>query len=344
MIKDVYFLDLGRALSKSADEGSLTDTFVSGLAEISPTEYDDACERNRYASADFLMLNGVAYAVGAQASYYQILGQNRSAVRYSRDNFGVVALSAILRYGFKDQSIRVVTSHPPMDSKYKELIKSSLLGEWIVESYNSRVCIEINRVYLQDEPIALLRYAQLADNGKANPQTAVYKRTLIIDGGGQTLDITATDANGRIVNALTGSRPIGINHYLDGFESAIRSRHRDFFVSTERLDPLAVREAFACGWFNGAGYEMDCNAEAHQQKTSYINAVKRYVIDKTGGETNFDTILFGGGAAGLLNNDLKAAFRHGNMHFVDSDLTEIHTAGVKGLRREYIQWEKMNLV
>lgn len=344
MIKDVYFLDLGRALSKSANEGIMTDTFMSGVAEISPADYEDACERNRYASADFLMVNGVAYVVGAHASYYQVLGQNRSANRYSRDNFGIAALSAILRYGFKDQSINVVTSHPPQDGQYKDLMKSALLGEWIVESYDKRVTIEINRVYTQEEPVALLRYAQLTDDGKANKQTSVYRRTLIIDGGGQTLDLTATDANGRIVNALTGSRPIGINHYLDGFEKAIRTRHRDFFVSTERLDPLAIREAFACGWFNGAGYEIDCNAEAHQQKTSYINSVKRYVTDKTGGETNFDTLLFGGGAAGLLSDSLKSAFRHGNAHFVDGDLAEIHTCGVRGLRREFIQWEKLHLV
>lgn len=344
MNKDVYFLDLGRALSKSANKGVLTDTFISGVAEISPSDYNEACERIHYATPDYLMVNGVTYVIGAHAAYYQVMGRKSTATRYNRQDFGIAAISAILRYGFKDQSVSVVTSFPPLDGQYKEMIKESLLGEWTVESYDRRVVIDIDRVFTQEEPIALLRYAQLNEDGGANRNSKIYKRTLIIDGGGQTLDLTATDANGRIINALTGSRPVGINHYLDSFERAIRTRHREFFVGTERIDPLAVREAFATGWFNGAGYQMDCNAEAHQQKTSYINASKRFVTDKTGGETNFDTILFGGGAAGLLNGDLKAAFRHGNMHFIDSDLSEIHTCGVRGLRREYLQWEKMHLV
>lgn len=341
---DVYFLDLGRALYKSANSGTLEDTLISGIAEISTAEYDDACERNKHATADYLLVNDRAYVIGAHASYYQVLGQNRTAARYSRDNFGIAAVSAILRYGFSDQAVHVVTSHPPIDGQYRDLMKSALLGEWVIESHDKRVIIEINRVFCQEEPVALLRYAQLTDDGRENKNAPVRRRTLIIDGGGQTLDLTATDINGRIVNAMTGSRPIGINHYLDGFETAMRKRYRDFFAQTERIDPIAVREAFASGWFSGGGYELDVNAEAHQQKTSYINNVIRFVADKTGGVTNFDTILLGGGAAGLLNGDLKDALKHGNVHYVDANLANIHTAGVRGLRREYVQWKKMNLV
>ncbi len=344
---EVYYEDLGRGLAKTANDGELTDTFIPHVEEISIADYEDAMERIKHPTADFLLINNRAFVVGTQADYYGLRSRKATAARYTRENFGVLAMSGVLRYDnwkFDSKDVVLMVSHPPADTNNKPKMLSSLLGEWRISSYNREVVINVQKVYTEEEPVALVRKVQLNPDGTYNPNSAIRRRTLFCDGGGATFDLTGTDIDGRLINALTGSRPIGINMSIESFERAIRSKHKKFFENVEYIDPMAIRDAFATGIFNGAGHEIDCTAESHQEKMSYLNRAWQFIQDKTGGIVNFDTVFLGGGAAGLLNEDFKDALEHGNVHYVDNHLPIIHEAGVRGLRAQYRQWRAMKLV
>lgn len=344
MTRSAKFFDGGRSFTKISNETGLTLTIPSGTQEISLADYNIAIDRLKSFSAEYLLINDRAFVVGAHASFYGVLSNKNTAARYRWDDIGISAISAILRYEQESQELDLVVSYPPADYNDREKLKAALLGEWRVASYNKEVVIDIRRVLLEEEPVAILRHSQWTDDGKVNKNSPVRGRCLIIDGGGQTLDIAATDSDGKLVNALIDSRPIGINHYLATFETNLKQRYRDMFTETAQIDPVAIRTAFATGIFYGGGRELDCRSEVQQLQSNYINRYLQFIRDKTGGLMNFDTIILGGGSAGLLNGSLVEALNHGNIHYADDDLTKIHEAGVNGLRKSYAMWKKIKLV
>lgn len=344
MSYSVYALDLGRSQYKALNLSGDAFSSSAGVVEISPSKWETILERSENPRPDVVLTRGRAFVVGDHASFYGVVSSQNTAIRYAWDNIGIAAISTILQYGHRNQTCDVVISHPPDDFRYKDDLKAALIGEWVVASQNKEVTVIINDVHTEDEPVALLRNLQFTKDGDYRKNTPIKDRSIVLDGGGETMDIAGTDRNMKLVDAFIDNRHIGINHFLTSFEDAIRSRHKGFFSEVAGIDPYAIREAFATGWFVGGGERLDCNAESHQQKQSYMNRVMQFISDRTGGLRNFDVVVVGGGAAGIFQHEWLEYLNHGNVHFADSNFDTIHLAGVHGLMKSYKFWRSQGWV
>lgn len=342
-------LDIGRSVYKGAVSNSDTVSVTSGLAPISMSEYERGLERadNEFS---FMQWNGNAYVIGDEAVYYRRVLDQSTADRYRRDSIGVVAANMILRLlegqynNRRDYYVDVVISHPPRDASYREQLKEALLGDWQIEAGGNKYSVSIERVWTEDEPVAILMNTLLTADGTnyKNPKIAEGP-AYVLDGGGITIDAAATLPNGKINQAIVGSEFIGVNDTLRQFEVAIKDRYPDVFQSVKQIDPYFLREAFSTGVLKG-GKTLDVRDEAKREREAYLNGVQDFVRNSSQGLVNYTTMILGGGFAALFRDELLELFNHDYIIFADDDLDEIHTAGVRGMLKESHMWEAMGLI
>jgi hypothetical protein len=92
------------------------------------------------------------------------------------------AISLAQLYG-RGREVAVFASHPPGDVKYREDLMKSIIGEWEVESGQTKSNFRVNYANTFDEPVDGLMNVLLNKDGQH------YQYPQIGDGQSQVIDI-----------------------------------------------------------------------------------------------------------------------------------------------------------
>jgi hypothetical protein len=340
-----FFFDGGRSLRKYGKLKGNIKTSMSGVAQITETEYNRVVKRKKTASTEYFAIydpkerQHYYFCVGEQAQRHTMMAVDNNADRFVWNNIGVTCIASILdTFGFKNIDLHVWTSFPPVDLDFIELLQDAIMGIWYVKSYDKEVVINIQEVDVEDEPVCILRYQQLTAEGNWYQNAPIKGRTLVIDGGGGTLDIAEVDELGMLVENAFDSAPIGINDYIDRFHAELKTNYPELFKSVTRLRTQILRESFQTGILKISGRELEVTPILEPIAHEYVNASYGWVNNKTQGVANYETLVIGGGAAGLLGEKLRLRWQHANARYASTELNSIQTIGAQGLRKIYLMY------
>lgn len=325
-------LDLGHSLLKARTAKGEEMTVPHALVQLSDAQYLDILKSYgvNKVPADFIRVNGIAYAVGQQAEQYGAVTRFTGAERYRREYIGVMAMSMIIRlYKASVMETEIFASHPPRHIQYADDLIEALAGRWMVDAGGREYEIRVGYVNTFDEPTGGLMNVMLTNDGTSYQRSELKSsKTIVIDIGGGTTDFIEVN-NGEINYATVSTEPIGITQVVDRFESAFRSRYKDDTKGTMRLDPARVRQAVVDGVYVGGGREFLCDEEATQARNILLNEVLRVLQSRYGGGFNHDAVLLTGGGCGLLYKALMGTIQNQNIITADS-VEELHLANVRG--------------
>ena len=78
------------------------------------------------------------YVIGESAERHGIVTPRLGSARYSRDNNGVLAGLSLAQLYDRGRIVAVFASHPPGDVEYHEDLMKSIIGEWEIETGQSK--------------------------------------------------------------------------------------------------------------------------------------------------------------------------------------------------------------
>lgn len=325
-------LDLGHSLLKGRTAKGEEITVPHALVQLSESQYLDILKsygRDKV-PADFIQVNGIAYAVGESAERYGAVTRYTGAERYRKEYIGVMAMSLITRlYKAATLETQIFASHPPRHIQYADELIEAIAGRWHVNAGGREYEIRVGYVNTFDEPTGGLMNVLLTTDGTAYQRGDLKEaKTLVIDIGGGTTDFIEVN-NGEISYATVTTEPMGISQVLDRFEAAFRARYKDDTRGAMRLDPARIRQAVVSGIYQGGGRDWLCEEEATQSRNVLLNEVLRVMQSRYGGGFNYDAVLLTGGGCGLLYKSLTENIDNQNIITAD-DVADLHLANVRG--------------
>ena len=105
--------------------------------------------------------------------------------RYTKDYCGVLAVISLACLYERGREVAVFASHPPGDVKYREDLMKSIIGEWDVETGQSKANFRVTYVNTFDEPVGGLMNVLLTEDGQHYQYPQISDgRSLVIDIGG----------------------------------------------------------------------------------------------------------------------------------------------------------------
>ena len=218
----VIVLDAGNSIIKAKTAGREKSevAFPHAISQITEAEFGAVISRAKTngASQDYLRVNGIPYVVGESAERYGVNTQRTGAARYTRDYYGVLAASALVRLYERSREIMVFGSHAPGDAKFREDLMKAVIGEWHIETTNLDVRFKITYANTFDEPVGGLMNVLLTEDGQHYQHSEITGgRSLVIDIGGFTTDWLAVNPGGEVDYSLARSVAVGIQSVLVGF-------------------------------------------------------------------------------------------------------------------------------
>lgn len=329
-------LDGGRSLVKAKTQSNEI-SFTHALAKITDAEYRQIQARD--GDEWIMQINGVPFAVGERALTRGYQARQTTAERYNEIYYG--SLLAAMLYKLYDKPIKdifVYASHPPVAVEYRNDIIASAKGVWTVEGVNGRRTYKVRDARCFDEPVGGVMNLLLSGDGKSYARSDIKQgSTLVLDIGGQTIDIAGLD-NGRIDYTSIASADGGIIEVEQRFEKLLRAEYKSRFKSANFITPKAIRSALLRGVFDAGAYgDLDVR-ELVRNSTDDIIVRINSLIGEYGGLTAYSNIVLTGGGGGLLFNRICDYYDHasiiGNLgrkyfHLAD-DLEDVHMANVRG--------------
>lgn len=233
---------------------------------------------------------------------------------YPRSNLNRVLVHHALRlagYGGKDVSIAtgLPVSYYYLNSgeKNEVLINSKVLSlSKAVESAKPTAKIVSNIV--TTEAIAAY-FDQLMDmdgNPSADHEELADAMVGVIDVGGKTTDCAVVHPGGVAVDsARSGSNDNGVLKLNSAVESKLRTE-----FDLDNVIPRMIESAIRHGKVKISGEEKDVSAMVNEEKQKLADAIMAGVRTKIGSGKDLDFILFVGGGAIVLRDQLAAHFPH----------------------------------
>lgn len=279
------------------------------LAEISEGAYRKEVAHQRGIPAGFYEVSFENetrfYVLGYQASGYLSSKLPDGAMRYTKTYYGAALAIAMSELIPTSAKVEVSATHPPKDIIYSEKLEAAALGKYTVKNARGVFTYNVTRVLTVDEPLAAWANVVFNKNGMTRKANPLHRHdVLVIDMGGRTTDFARLDANGNIVGNSLKTVLLGMNDLLDNFESALRDRHSDVFISTPTIDVQRLEAAFNSGTYKAGKKELDMTDIVTWLKNDAMNQLQR-AIDGYGG-ANFDDFLLCGGG-GVAMKELLAA-------------------------------------
>lgn len=329
-------LDAGRSLVKGKTQSS-EKTFIHALTAITETEYKQIMARE--ASDEILKVNGVPYAIGKTAMKRGYQPRQTTAERYNELYYGTLLAAMLFQlYEKPVKNIFLYASHPPVSVENRAEIIAAAKGKWIVESMGEKREYVVNEVRCFDEPVGGVMNLLLAGDGKNYHRSDIKEgAALVLDIGGQTIDIAALD-NGKVDYTAIRSADGGIIEVEQRFEKLLRAEHKLKFKSANFIAPDKIRAALQTGVFDAGAFGiLEVSKLVNEASDDIVLRIKD-LINEFGGITAYNNIVLTGGGGGLLFPRLCDYFNHAAIraelsrdyfHLADG-LQDVHLANVRG--------------
>jgi len=268
--------------------------------------------------------------VGESAERHGIITQRAGTARYTKDYCGVLAAISLSKLYGRGREVAVFASHPPGDVKYRNDLMESIIGEWKIETGQSKANFQVIYANTFDEPVGGLMNVLLTEDGQHYQYPQIGDgRSLVIDIGGFTTDFLAVNQGGEVDYALAQSVPLGIQSVINDFEESFRANNLEIVKDTPVLPPDRVRIAVSRGVFIGGGNEYPCQDNVDEATSVFLNRFADTYQRLTGGALAWDNIILTGGGSALLHQKLIPILKHNNIILADSK-ESLHMANVRG--------------
>lgn len=347
MRKTLFANDNGNENNKLVAHGSgvvLSEiSFPSSIINVSKSEYDSAMRRTGSKPDDFYIVNG-RYFVSGRTAQRMTKGAPvaRGAGRYTPEDYGVRSAIAMSKLLDPKEDVTIATfmgAFPPEDERYASDLTSAVIGKWDVKSGSKHheITIPDGDAYAMDEP--LTAYYALVMN-KDGTFTRDYRKKyvnssiLIVDGGGYTIDTIVVDANAEVDYSTASTyKGVAVQAVVSEFKKDIDDLFKTQLKGSE-LTMSKYYDALSTGIVNlGTFGDKNVSKLARDYRQTLL---KSYLdtISMAGGQAEYDTILFTGGASGLIYSELVKHFAGQNIAFsAQGDMKNIHLANARGLHR-----------
>ena len=241
----------------------------------------------------------------------------------------LAAISLSKLYG-RGGEVAVFASHHPGDVKYRQDLMESIIGEWEIETGQSKANFRVTYANTFDEPVGGLMNVLLTEDGQHYQYPQIGGgRSLVIDIGGFTTDFLAVNQGGEVDYALARSVPIGIQTVINDFEESFRSNNLEIVKDTLVLPPERVRIAVSKDVFIGGGREYPYQQDVDEATSVFLNRFADTYQRFVGGALSWDNIILTGGGSALLHHKLIPILKHNNIILADSK-ESLHLANMRG--------------
>ena len=329
-------LDGGRSLVKAKTQSD-EKSFTHALAQLTETEYRNVQARD--GDDGFMRINGIPYAVGEKAVTRGYQARKTTAERYSDIYYGTL-MAAMLYQLYKKpiKKIFLYASHPPVAIEYRHDIITAAKGRWEVDGVEGKRVYTVQDARCFDEPVGGVMNLLIADDGKTYSRSDIKEgSTLVLDIGGQTIDVAPLD-NGKVDYTAITSADGGIIEVEHRFQKLLRAEHKNHLKSANYITPKNIRDAIRSGNFDAGAYGTFDVRELVRQSTDDIIVRINGLIEEYGGLVQYNNIVLTGGGGGLLFNRICEYYDHANIinnlnrkyfHLAD-DIEDVHMANVRG--------------
>lgn len=330
----VMVLDAGNSIIKAKiarrEQGEIA--FPHAIRQLSESEFEKILARAQINgnSQDYFRVNGKPYAIGESAERHGVVTPRSGTARYTRDCCGVFAAISLARLYGRGREVAVFASHPPGDVKYREDLMKSIVGEWEVETGQSKANFRVIYANTFDEPVGGLMNVLLTEDGQHYQYPQIGDgRSLVVDIGGFTTDFLAVNPGGEVDYALARSVPLGIQSVISDFEESFRSNNLEIVKNSPVLPPDRIRKAISTGVFAGGGRKFPCEQDVNEATSLFLNRFADTYQRLAGGALSWDNIILTGGGSALLHHKLVTILKHNNVILADSK-ENLHMANVRG--------------
>lgn len=337
----VVIADLGNSLLKvavNATKDPLEEVVLPhAIVEISKAEFEDITQvfsGSEHGRPEYFMLNDHYYVAGTPAERYGQIKRRSGASKYTRDYYGVLLMSTLLRlFPEGHDNLYVFACHPPSDSQYRKEQMQSLYGSFEVKtSGRNTVTYEIRHVNTYAEPLGGYMNAMLNYQGELYAENGIQEgRVLIFDIGGRISSIVPAEGVGNIEYALAKSIHSGILDVIDTFEKELRQKYYQEFVRTNIIPSDRLRDALRTGVYRGAGQELKVTDIANNAKNVLLNRLQTVYYEDAGGPQAYDHILITGGGGGAMQVRMREELlNHNSVWLAADNPDQMHLANVRG--------------
>lgn len=336
-VNDHYTVfDAGRSLVKGKT-GSDEKDFIHAMVKLTEAEYRQIIAREGH--EDIMRINNVPYAIGKTATTKGYQPRQTTAERYTSGYYGVLLAAMLFRlYDKSIKNVLLYASHPPVAVEYRPEIIKATKGRWVVECLGEKREYIVAETRCFDEPVGGAMNMLIATDGKSYLRSDIKDgSTLVLDIGGQTIDIAALD-NGRVDYTSIRSADGGIIEVEQRFTKLLRAEYRDKLMGANFLKPESIRHALRSGIFDAGAFGTLAVEDIVKLATDDIIARIAGLIEEWGGLTVYNNIILTGGGGGLLFNRICNYFDHKLMrielgrdyfHLADNP-SDVHMANVRG--------------
>lgn len=332
--------DAGRSIVKGKSQSS-EKSFIHALSQLTETEYKQMVLRDN--NPDLFKVNGIPYAIGETAVKRGYQPRQTTSERYNELYYGTLLATMLFQlYEKPVKSIFLYASHPPVAIESRPDIiaaaKGGSKGKWVVESMGEKREYTIQEVRCFDEPVGGVMNLLLATDGKTYQRSDIKEgATLVLDIGGQTIDIAALD-NGKVDYSAIVSADGGVIEVERRFEKLLRAEHKTKLKSANFISPAKLRQALQTKSFDAGAFGKLDVGDLVKQSTDDIIVRINNLIAEFGGISTYNNIVLTGGGGGLLFNliceyfnheDIKKGLNRDYFHLAD-ELESVHLANIRG--------------
>jgi len=330
----VMIIDTGNSIIKAkiARRERSEIAFPHAFRQLSESEYEKILSRVQINgnSQDYFRVNGIPYVVGESADRHGVITQRTGTARYTKEYCGVLAAISLSKLYGRGREVAIFASHPPGDVKYRHDLMESIIGDWEVESSQSKANFKVIYVNTFDEPVGGLMNVLLTEDGQQYQYPQIGDgRSLVIDVGGFTTDFLAVNQGGEVDYALARSVPLGIQSVINDFKESFKANNLEIVKDTPVLPPDRVRNAVSTGVFVGGGQEYPCKQDVEEATSVFLNRFADTYQRLAGGALSWDNIILTGGGSALLHHKLIPILKHNSVILADSK-ESLHLANVRG--------------
>lgn len=340
---NIVVLDAGNSIIK-AKSATGEIAFPHAIKHMTATAYEQVMMRAGERQDDYLLINGVPYAIGSRAFGEGFAGRQHGSARYTREYYGIFVAAAL--YKLYDKSMRNIVlyaSHAPQDISFRNDLKEAARGAWVVESGGEERVFQVHDVRCYDEPVGGLMNVVLNATGTGYQRTDLRRgRVLVFDIGGHTTDVVIMK-DGKVDYDSADSDEHGIISVEKEFVRELVSHYRDIFKKANAPAPDRVREGIRTGSYAAGGYgAIECEGIADRAASNLVSKIYDLFINY-GGITGNEYLLLTGGGSALLERRLKQALGHPNTVMAER-AGDMHLANIRGGMKMMRFYETMGML
>lgn len=314
--------DIGNALVKVATDAPIIggrnplafEYFTHGIVEVVEADYLTLCYYYEGKNAYHLIKwDGRFFVVGDAAySTNPSLDPLRGRLKYTKDYYGIIFMSALLRLfnGNPPESINAFLAHPPADRDFTTELMRSVAGVWRFESNGQRFQIRVEYANAFDEIVGGVFNATFGPDGRIMNDLQILGDgpTLVFDMGGGSLDLARLKRDGSVdYDKRMESERTGVNIAINSFKSLFDRRYKgDLGDAEDGISRDLIIEIFLDEkhTLRTGGETLDC-ADIYKQAINPVIRTAKDTVNKFArGLIGYNRALLDGGGSGLLYDEI----------------------------------------